>query len=202
MNTNFTTESQFHEQIGRFCVEFEQVCHAMEACIRNILVINGLKNPRVQEVLLSGYTAEPLRALMQNLLGEVLVMNDNERNLCTKALSKIQELIDKRNNLLHSKWFLIGQMSSSHETEILALGQKLHSNKSGAATKHLQPNLLELKELISICREAYTIVSLITRCVLRYRTLAECFEIKSKKLMINQQALMPVSIDTRTIKEQ
>jgi hypothetical protein len=194
MTMNWQSDSEFYEHFGRFCVDFEQLCRSMESCIRIILHKEGLANSSVHEVLLSGYTAEPLRALLQNLVGETLANTNKERALCSKVFSRIQKLIDERNDLLHGKWFLFYSDLKDQEKEILALGEKLHANKKGAATKVLRIEKSKLDELVNSCREAAITISLIIRCIIGLRTLNDCFQIENKEFSINHEALEPVRI--------
>lgn len=184
-------DQEAYEYIGRFCVEFEQVCRSMETCIRTILAESGLTDESIQEILLSGYTAEPLRTLLQNLIGQTIIKTDDERHVCGKLFTRLQELVSKRNDLVHSKWFLVGQDTGDEQLEIKALGRKLHANKRGVATKDLKLEKPMLNELIEECREASIMMSLLTRCVMGIRNLGECFRVQENKIMVNYEALKP-----------
>lgn len=184
---------EIYEHVGRFCVDFEQFCRAMEVCIRNILNTQGLTNESIQTILMAGSTASPLRTLLQNLTGEVLGTNENKA-LLSKAFSKLQTLIEERNDLIHSKWFVYGRKTEEDIAKFLAYGEKLHANKDGEAIKNFNLEKEKVETLIKKCREASIIISLLTRCVIGLRKIEDCFSIDNKKLVINYEALKPDKI--------
>lgn len=75
----WNSETEIYEFIGHFCVEFELICRNMEDCIRYILLSKGLAYESVQTILLSDYTAEPLRSLLQKLVGETLAEEKDKK---------------------------------------------------------------------------------------------------------------------------
>lgn len=193
----WASDSEVHECIGRFCVDFEQVCRSMETCIRTILHGYGLTSEPIQEILLSGYTAEPLRVLLQSLVGQTLAKGTEEKKICSKVFGRLQELINERNDLIHSKGYFVGLKNEEKQQKILALGEKLHANKQGVATKSFNLEKPKLKALIQQCREASIMVSLLTRCVMGVRSLGECFQVQKDQLSVKYEALKPVDITRR-----
>jgi hypothetical protein len=185
-------DQEAYEYIGRFCVEFEQVCRSMETCVRAILTKYGLFDGSIQEILLSGHTAEPLRTLLQNLVGQTIVNTNDEQNSCNKIFKQIQDLVSKRNDIIHSKWVLVGQNNENEQLEIMALGTKLRANKKGVATKDCQLGKTMLETLIDQCREASIMMSLLTRCVMGIRNISDCFHVKNDKIEVKYEALKPV----------
>ena len=145
MNQEWKSYSDFYEHLGRFAVDFEQVCHSMEVCIRNILDKSGLTDPGIQEVLLSGYNADALRALLQNLLGRTIKFNKDEKDLCSRALNKVQKLISRRNDVIHGKWFMLTEIDDNKNRNIFSLGYKLHANSSGLSTKDIKKRKTKCK---------------------------------------------------------
>lgn len=187
-------EKEIYEYIGRFCVEFEQMCRSMEVCIRTIVHGQGLTNDSVSEILLANYTAEPLRTLLHSLLGETVVKSKNEEDICSKIFTYIQKLTGQRNDLIHSKWYLCGLRKEEEVEEVFAFGAKLHANKKGTATKKMELDKSELNELISQCKEASKMISLLLKCVMGVRSLKDCFSIEKNQLKINYEALKPISV--------
>ncbi len=188
-------EAQVHEQIGRFCVCFEQACRSMEVCIRTILDNQGLTNERVHEILMADFTAEPLRRLLQNLVGEVLVKNSQDAKLCSKVFNKVQELISERNGIVHSKWFILGTKSNVGAKEVITFGEKLHANMKGAATKKPKLYRTTLEKDIAKCKEVSTLLALLMRCLLGLRKLDECFQLDKGQLTWKKDALKPVELN-------
>lgn len=191
------SEEEFHQSLGQFCAEFEFVCHEMEVCIRGILHINGLVNPDIQEVLLSGSTAEPLTQLLQNLIGQTVSMGDSEREIFKKVFKKLRDLTEHRNSLIHSKWFTYGIVLPQEEEKVVSAGRRLHANKQGANTKQIIVDQDNLNELITECYDVQAMLSLLSRCIHGIRTIEGCFSIHDGDLKLNYEALNPVKISRK-----
>jgi hypothetical protein len=189
------SEEEFHQHLGRFCADFELVCHGLEICIRTILHKNGLVSLDIQEILLSGSTAEPLTKLLQSLVGHLLGTDDNKRSIFNKVFKRVRELTEHRNALIHSKWFVYGKALQEEKEEIISVGQRLYANKHGADTQHIVVDQNNLSELIAECREVSIMISLLSRCIEGIRSTEECFTIKDGGLVINYEALRPVQIN-------
>ncbi len=187
------SDAEVYENIGRFTVDFEHVSRAMETCIRHILHAEGLTNGSVQEILLAGMTADPLATLLQRLIGQTLAKSEKEKAIATRLFKELRDLIAGRNDLIHSKWFLVGMGVNEQEIEIQALGEKLHANKEGTATKNLNLTKPNLEQLINSCREQGIRISLLTRCVIGVRTLTECFDVTNGNVVVHYEMLKPVA---------
>ncbi len=193
------SDKEVYEYIGRFCVEFEQMCRTMEVCARTIIHSQGLTNDAISEILLADYTADPLRTLLHSLIGQTVVEDDRELEICSKIFNYIQKLTKNRNDLIHSKWYLIGVGGEKEVEEVFAYGVKLHANKEGSATKKIDFDKPRLSELIDQCKEASIMISLLVRCVMDVRSFKECFSIEKDKLVINYDALKPIEIRTYNV---
>jgi hypothetical protein len=125
---------ELYSNIGEFVVKFEHVCHAMQTAITFLMHDQGLQNQQVANILLAGYTADPLRTLFESLIGEVVKPNDNERKIIKNIFTRIQKLTEKRNDVVHSTWY-IGWGNEQTQDFSEAPGHRLHKNKQGAALK-------------------------------------------------------------------
>lgn len=125
---------ELYANIGEFVVKFEHVYHAMQTAITFMLHGQGLQNQQVANVLLAGYTADPLRTLFESLIGEIVNPNDDERKIIKNILSRIQKITEKRNDVVHSTWF-IGWGNETTQDFSEAPGYRLHKNKQSAALK-------------------------------------------------------------------
>jgi hypothetical protein len=188
------SEEEFHQSLGQFCADFELVCHSMEVCIRAILHKNGLVNSDIQEILLSGSTAEPLAKLLQSLTNQTLPMDDNKRAIFNKVFKKIRDLTEHRNSLIHAKWFTYGKGLPEEEEEVVSVGQRLYANKQGASTQQIVVDQDKLNELLKECRDGAIMVSLLTRCVQDIRTPEDCFAVVDGELVIKYEALRPIKV--------
>src|SRR6266568_6817759 len=160
-------ERIFFETYGRFCVSFEQVCFYMENGIRLILEQEGLTNGRIQEVLLAGYTAEPLLRVFQSLAGEMLSKNTASLRICSKLFNQVKNLIETRNDFIHSRWFLYSaKILVPDNSGVLAQAVKLYANKEGSDTKELIVGQTKFEEEMRLCEEVKSNLVLITRCIM------------------------------------
>jgi len=150
--------------IGRFAVEFEDICHTMESGVRCILVGEGLGNEKIQEVLLAGFTAEPLRSLFHSLCYEHLKPNEEEKKIIETVFNKVQELIGLRNDLLHTTWAL-GLDVSEEEAKPIGIGVKLHKKKTGSATKQFKYGIEYFEELYKKARLTGKYVAKLRNCI-------------------------------------
>jgi len=144
--------------------------------------------------LLSHYTAEPLRSLLQSLIGQTIVKDKKEQIICSKIFTQVQKLITNRNDLIHSKWYFYGLQKEEEEQKVIAFGVRLHANSSGAAKKNINLEKSKIEEHIKQCKEAGIMISLLMRCVMGMRSLKDCFAIENKQLVIQYDALKPIPI--------
>jgi len=72
---------KLYAAIGKFCVEFEQLCFEIQNTIMTNLDKEGLQNEGVLRILLAGDTADPLRTKLLALLPETVILNDNEKKI-------------------------------------------------------------------------------------------------------------------------
>jgi len=110
-----------YRSIGKFIVKFEQICFVIEQNLVFLIHGQGLQNQKVSQILLSGYTAEPLRSLYESLVNELMLV-------------RFQKLISHRNDIVHSTWF-IGAGNKETQDWSETSGMKTHRNKKGAAVK-------------------------------------------------------------------
>lgn len=161
--------------LGRFAVEFEDICHTMESGVRCILAGEGLGNEKIQEVLLAGLTAEPLRSLFHSLCYEHLKPNEEETSIIDTVFKKFQELIGLRNDLLHTAWALVFDISED-EPKPIGIGVKLHKKKTGSATKQFKHGIEYFEGLNKIARLTSNYVSKLVNCIAMCYPLARNFK--------------------------
>ena len=138
--------NELYASIGKFLVNFELVCFNIRTAIIFILYDSGLKNQQLANIMLAGHTAEPLKSILHSLIGETVRLNENEKKIIKNIFARIQKLIESRNNIVHSTWFI----GWSNETMIdfaEASGYKLHKNKDGSATKIFKYKKVDFEEL-------------------------------------------------------
>ncbi len=156
---------EIHRSMGEFSVTFEQVCHALQTGIVFILDRAGLTNQKISQILLSGITAEPLRALFEALVAETTEFNEKEKLILRNALKRFQELTSARNDIIHGTWF-IGWGNESTTDFSSASGMKFHKNKTGAVIKNLAQTAESFQELTDEARSLHAIFSRLYGCIL------------------------------------
>jgi hypothetical protein len=137
-----------YTHIGRFVVQFEQICHQMEIGISSILLKEGLKNTKIHEILLAGFTAEPLSALFQSLCKEHLKPDIKTSKIINYVFNTFRDLISVRNDVLHGKFVIVLQQSG-RKNKPIALYQKLQKNKNGSASKKLEYDIDKFKTFLA-----------------------------------------------------
>ncbi len=125
---------KLYRAIGEFLVKFESVCDAIQRCIMGLLQQGGLRDQRVSQILLAGMTAEPLRTLYASLVAQTQTLTEDDRIISSNAVSRFQKLIEERNDIVHSTWF-IGYGNEDTVDFSQAHGLKFHKNKNGLAIK-------------------------------------------------------------------
>lgn len=144
-----TQTEAIYRAIGEFVVKFEIACFSISLCVQAILERSGLRNQQVTSILLAGITAEPLRALIESLSAETGWLTDEEREELKKLLSRFQKLTAERNDVIHGTWLIdFGNYATHQQNFSKAIGLKYHKNKDGSATKLLEKNVEDLKDLI------------------------------------------------------
>ncbi len=151
--------SELYTNIGEFVVKFEHVCHAMQTAITFMMHGQGLQNQQVANILLAGYTADPLRTLFESLIGELTNLNDKEKKIIKNIFSRVQKLTEKRNDVVHSTWY-IGWGNKQTQDFSEAPGHRLHKNKQGAALKAFNYKAEDFSVLVE---EAEKLSSLVMR---------------------------------------
>ncbi len=135
-----------HQAIGEFAVEFETVTHQEWRCVNALLEHVGLHDQGVAQVLFADYTSEPMRAMLQSLIGEVRKPDAAEAAIVKNLLDRHQKLISRRNEVMHGTW-LIGWGNEEKTDWGTAVGWKLGKNKQGAKVKGFRYRVEDFNEL-------------------------------------------------------
>ncbi|MCH7821787.1 MAG: hypothetical protein IIA07_07195 [Proteobacteria bacterium] len=135
-----------HRAIGEFVVEFEAITHQQWRCILWLLASAGLKDQDIVHILLADYTAEPMRVMLQSLIGHMRPTNADEEAIVKNLLDRHQKLISRRNDVIHGTW-VIGYGNDQTTDWGTALGLKFSKNKKGANVKEFQYRVEDFEEL-------------------------------------------------------
>jgi len=176
---------ELYSNIGEFVVKFEHLCHAMQSAITFMIQTQGLQNQQVSNILLAGYTADPLRTLFESLAGELLSLNDEEKKIIKNILSRIQKITEKRNDVVHSTWF-IGWGNETTQDFSEAPGYRLHKNKKGAASKSFKYKAEDFSSFIKESEELCSLVQRFISCIIGGYTIEKNFGINVDGKAIEQ----------------
>lgn len=175
---------ELYATIGEFIVKFEHVCHAMQTTITFIMQGQGLKNQQVAHVIMAGYTADPLRTLLESLIGELIKLNDNEKQIIKNIFSRIQKITEIRNNIVHSTWF-IGWGNETTQDFSEAPGFKLHKNKQGMATKTFKYKAEDFAIHIKETEKLSTLVMRLFGCIVANFSIEKNFKINEAGMVVD-----------------
>jgi hypothetical protein len=173
---------ELYAAIGKFCVEFEQLCFEIQNTIMTILDKEGLQNDGVLKILLAGDTAELLRQKLLALLPETVSLNDQEKKIVKNMFSRIQKLINLRNDILHATWF-IGWIRKPIEIARSARGQKYGKNKEGANTKNFDYKVADFSESTAKAMRLKSLIARLKVCLSGNYSIENNFEFKEGKVV-------------------
>lgn len=182
-----------YNAIGKFCVEFEQLFFEIQNTIMTILDREGLQNINVLQLLLAGDTAESLRQKLLSLLPETVKLNEAEKKIIKNIFSRIQKLINDRNDILHSTWF-IGWIREPFEMASSAIGQKYDKNKKGINTKRFNYKVEDFDAAIKKAMELKSLIIRLKVCLSAYYSIENNFEFIKENIvapttMVSQESI-------------
>jgi hypothetical protein len=103
-------ENRFYTAIGAFTFEFEQLCLSIKNSIILLFEKNGLTKEIFVDILLYDSAAGSLRKYLAALIFECYKKDfetaSSEKIFNSLYFKKIQEVIELRNNIVHSAWIL------------------------------------------------------------------------------------------------
>ncbi len=128
--------AELYRAIGEFAVQFEHVTWAMQLGVISLLTHAGLRNQAMAQVVVADLTAAPLASMYQSLVAEARSLSDDERRICDAIFKRTKALIETRNDVIHSTWF-VGWASSKADDVSRVDGQKQTRGKRGSDIKQL-----------------------------------------------------------------
>lgn len=147
-----------YRAIGKFNVRFEQLVFYMGEGISSFLSKNGLNNQQLSNIILADQTAYPIKTMFGAMIFEIVDLNDNERRIVKNILKQVQDLIDRRNDIVHCTWF-VGWTSPSDNNFSDVTGRKLKRGNSGAEVKGFDLTRADFDQLSNDCDSVTTLVN-------------------------------------------
>lgn len=135
-----------HQAIGEFVVAFEAITQQQWICSLWLLASAGLNDQQIVQILLADKTAEPMRVMLQSLIGHMRPPNADEEAIVKNLIDRHQKLITARNGVMHSTW-MIGYGNEQTTDWGTAVGSKLGKNKKGANVKGFNYRVEDFEKL-------------------------------------------------------
>jgi hypothetical protein len=149
-NKHLQQTNEIYQEIGKFAVQFEMLTHAFQMGIQQILSKSGLANSNLTNIILADQTAYPLKSMLQAMLAEVGNFDDSDRVISNAIFKEAGELIEKRNDIIHSTWFV--GWASETDTEFGTTDSvKYTKGKLGAGIKSFTFSASEFSQLVVEC---------------------------------------------------
>ena len=144
---------------GRFAVNFELICFALRQGIHWMLHSGGLRIEKLADILLTDLTAKPLQSIYRSMSSEIQELSDNDRRVIKNIFKRIDDLIEKRNDIIHATWFI--EWASPKDTDFNeARGIKTDRDKKGGKIKVFR---FKIKDFNKLSQEAFILFKLISR---------------------------------------
>ena len=140
-----------YEQIGRFVVEFEQICSWLRIGIIFLLQRDGLKTQRLAQILLDNkfMTAAPLIEAYDAIITEIGIREDPiQKEVLDQVSKEFHALISERNKVVHGQWFIGYARADDQDFSEIAGIKGNPSKKEGMSFQHLPTSAEEIAELV------------------------------------------------------
>jgi hypothetical protein len=165
-------QTKFNEQtaalyaaIGRFVVEFEQMCFAMSNAVLFALHNGGLKDQQLGNAMLAGLTAGPLREMTLSVFAHLYRDDLAGLQIVRDLAARTQQLTTSRNEIIHSTWF-IGWASQEDTDFSRASGMKLKNTKSGPMAMSVSNSVAEFDRETEKAKELAVLWRQLLGCLL------------------------------------
>lgn len=155
---------ELYQAIGKCAVKFEHVTFTLQQAITFLLHKGGLQNQRLTHVLLADLTASPLKSIFQAMIPESYPLSGEEQTICDKIFVRTQKLIERRNEIIHSTWF-VGWASPTDTDFSEVAGTKQARGKRGADYKNFNHTAMTFEVFARECEQVGDLLRLLSACV-------------------------------------
>ncbi|MBU0589927.1 MAG: hypothetical protein KJ852_12990 [Gammaproteobacteria bacterium] len=169
---------QLYDAIGKCSVKFEHVCFGMHQGITLLLGMNGLRNQRLARVLLAELTAYPLKSILQAMIAEIVSLPPDEKSISDKIFVRVQKLIERRNEIIHSTWF-VGWAHPDDTDFSRVSGHKWARGKQGADRKSANYTREDFDAFAVECDLVAALVNRLWVCIMDSNKLTKNFVLDS-----------------------
>lgn len=165
-----------YRSIGKFMVQFEQIVFRMGLTVKLILSKNGLTNPQIGNIITADMTARPMMDMYKSMLLEQLHPIENDEKIIKAILKNITSIIEERNNIIHSTWFVgYGEIDATDFS--VAIGQKTAKSSQVIKTKEFRYKSAEFDALSSKCEAILNLINQLMPVVIMGADISKNFAI-------------------------
>lgn len=164
---------ELYKSIGKCTVKFEHVCCSMQSGIIALLKKDGLQTHNLAEILIADTTAYPLKSILQAIIGEFGI-TEAEKNICDNIFKQIQKLIERRNEIIHSTWFISDHFPIKTDFSKIS-SQKWGRGKKGAIRKKEVCTSLEFEEFATKCELVSALIDRLWSSIYCDKTIEDSF---------------------------
>lgn len=168
-----------YRSIGQFCVRFELFIHQVGVGIQMILSQKGgLSNQQLSQIIIAEQTAQPLISILQSMVATVCNLSSDEEKICKALFKRMKILIENRNIIVHSTWF-VGWASSEDTDFSKVSGTKAARTATGIQHKAQKFTAEDFDKLGLECLEMNKLVTRLWACVIGDHSIANNFVLKA-----------------------
>ena len=110
------------------------------------------------------FDSTSLKKHFEAMIPDVVCLSEPDLIIVNKILIRTQELIDSRNDIIHSTWF-VGWGSSIDTDFSVAVGQKLICGEFGVGVKHLKWKSEHFDKMSKNCDEVKNLIYRLWYCI-------------------------------------
>jgi hypothetical protein len=126
----------------------------MQSLILLILKKSGLTRDDIGRIVVGDLGADRLQTISRHMFKSFVVANDMEIELIDKGFSFVQKVIQERNVMVHSTWFI-----RSDTGDEVGVSYKIHKDGREALLHYDKQQLNESKEKCILARSFLSILS-------------------------------------------
>ena len=176
--------NELYCEIGRFIVCFELINFTIQHSITMIIDCFGLKKQSITYCLIAGYTARQLIDLFVSLINEIYELSAKDRLIFDHICSRFIKLIEKRNEIIHSTWF-IGWGNETTEDYSEASAFRNHKSKKGADLQSFRRKAEDFKSLSTEAESLRMLFMGLETCILLPIPFSKYFSLEKGQIITN-----------------
>lgn len=133
--------------IGEYIYYFQSMCQGMQSLILLLLKKSGLTRDDIGRIVVGDLGADRLQTISRHMFKLFVTANDMETEIIDKGFSFVQKIIQERNVMVHSTWFI-----HSDTGDEVGVSYKIHRDGGEVLLQYDKPRLNEAKEKCILAR--------------------------------------------------